>query len=127
MGQGAKRSGLTALQRAGLEQLEACAREGVTIREYARRRGLSEQKLYQLGKVLRRKGVLPRAMRGGGKTEPVRVRAVRKPRFVEVQASAVTLASPDSSLSTWRALLPNGVVLEGSTDLERVVEALASL
>ena len=126
MGEGTKRSALTPLQRAGLEQLEACAREGVTIRAYARRRGLSAQKLYQLAKVLRRKGVLPPVPRGGRKAEPQRVRAVRKPRFIEVRTIGTEESSEPAS-SGWRARLPNGVVLEGSTDLERVVAALAKL
>jgi hypothetical protein len=39
----------------------------------------------------------------------------------------LTRASSDCPRSTWRARLPNGVVLEGSTDLSRVIEALAKL
>ena len=125
MSEGTKRSELTALQRTGLERLEACAREGVTIRAYARRRRLSEQQLYQMAKVLRAKGVLPPARRGVQNVPSSRqVRVVRKPRFVEVRACA---DPRESSAATWRARLPNGVVLEGSTDLERVVEALAKL
>jgi hypothetical protein len=124
MGQGTKRSELTARQRLGLERLEACAREGVTIRAYARRRRLSEQQLYQVGKVLRRKGVLPPAT-GSGR-EP-RQRAARKARFVEVRAGALTAASSASAPSGWRARLPNGVVLEGTTDLGVVLEALSKL
>ena len=128
MGQGTKRSELTTLQRQGLKHLEACAREGVTIRGYARRRRLSEQQLYQLAKVLRRKGVLPRATHGGRKPAPARRRAVRKPRFVEVRAStAKTDTSLTAASSTWRARLPNGVVLEGATDLGVAIAALAKL
>ena len=126
MVEGTKRSELTALQRAGLERLEACAREGMTIRAYAKRERLSEQQLYQMAKVLRRKGVLPAATRGSRKPEPPR-ECVRKRRFVEVQASAVTQALPAASPASWCARLPNGVVLEGSTDLARVIEALAKL
>ncbi len=125
MGEGTKRSELTALQQQGLERLEACAREGLTIRAFAKRRRLSEQQLYQLAKVLRRKGLLPPAARGGRRVETPRQLAVRKPRFVEVRAGAC--AAPPSSSATWRAELPNGVVLEGSSDLDRVVEALARL
>jgi transposase len=124
MREGTKRSELTALQRQGLERLEACAREGVTIRAYARRRGLSEHKLYQLAKVLRRKGVLPAATRGG---QQARVRAERKPRFVEVRAKPVMRESSDASLATWRAQLRNGVVLEGRCDLGHAVALLAKL
>ena len=58
MGRATKRSELTARQRVGLEHLEACAQEGVSVRAYARRRGLSEQNLYQLATVLRSKGVV---------------------------------------------------------------------
>jgi hypothetical protein len=52
---------------------------------------------------------------------------VRKPRFVEVQARPATYEPSDSTSATWCARLPNGVVLEGSTDLVHVVEALAKL
>ena len=129
MGDGTKRGELTELQEQGLKRLEACAREGLTIRAYAKRQRLSEQQLYQMAKVLRAKGVLA-ASRRGGEPEPPRVRAERRPRFVEVQTHAVARASSasvDSAASTWRARLPNGVVLEGSTDLSRVIEALAKL
>ena len=126
MGDGTKRSELTALQRAGLERLEACAREGMTIRAYAKRHRLSEQQLYQMAKVLRRKGVLRAASRGGRQPEPRR-QAVRKPRFVEMQVSAVTRALSGVSPASWCARLPNGVVLEGSSEVERVIEALAKL
>jgi hypothetical protein len=119
-----KRSELTALQRQGLERLEACAREGLTIRAFARRRRLSEQSLYQVAKVLRRKGVLPPVSRGGSKPSPRRRKAAPKPRFVQVQAAETTTPEP---AAVWRAQFPNGVVLEGSSDLARVVEALAKL
>lgn len=123
MGQEKKHRELTALQRQGLERLEACAREGITIRAFAKRRRLSEQQLYQMAKWLRRKGLLPPAARGGRRVPASRPLAERPPRFVEVRA-----ASPSSSsTATWRAQLPNGVVLEGSSDLDRVVEALAKL
>ena len=126
MGEGTKRSELTVLQRQGLERLEASAREGMTIRAYAKRHRLSEQQLYQMAKVLRRKGVLPAATRGGLKPAPRR-RAVRKARFVEVRAGALPRASSEAFPAAWCARLPNGVVLEGSTDLARVIEALAKL
>jgi len=127
MGEGTKRSELTALQRQGLERLEACAREGLTIRAFAKRRRLSEQQLYQLAKVLRRKGLLPPAAHRGLRVEAPRQLAVRKRRFVEVRAEACAAPAPPSSSATWRAKLPNGVVLEGNADLDRVVEALARL
>jgi hypothetical protein len=127
MGEGTKRNELTSLQRQGLERLEACAREGLTIRAFAKRRRLSEQQLYQMAKLLRRKGVLPPATRGGRRLLPPRQLAVRKPRFVEVQATAFAAAPSSSSSAAWRAELPNGVVLEGSSDLDRVLEALAKL
>lgn len=125
MDQVTKRSELTALQRQGLERLEACAREGLTIRAFAKRRRLPEQQLYQIAKVLRRKGVLPPTTRGGRKPGPPTRSDARKPRFVEVQASTVT--GPDERPSPWRAHLPNGVVIEATSDLVRVVEALARL
>jgi len=124
MVEAAKRSDLTALQRQGLERLEACAREGLTIRAFARRRRLSEQNLYQVAKVLRRKGVLPPASRGGSRSSSPRREPEPKPRFVQVEAVEPPASEP---ASTWRAQLPNGVVLEGRSDLARVVEALAKL
>jgi hypothetical protein len=126
MGDGTKGSELTALQRAGLERLEACMREGITIRAYAKRAGLSEQQLYQMAKVLRRKGVLAAATRRVRKPESPR-QAAHKSRFVEVQASAPARASSEALPAAWCARLPNGVVLEGSTDLVRVIEALSKL
>ena len=127
MGEGTKRSELTALQRQGLERLEACAREGLTIRAFAKRRRLSEQQLYQLAKVLRRKGLLPPAAHGGRRVEAPRRLAVRKPRFVEVRAVATHVPAPPSSSAAWRAKLPNGVVLEGRCDLGHAVALLAKL
>ena len=128
MDRATKRSELTALQRAGLGHLEACAKEGVSVRAYARRERLSEQNLYQLAKVLRHKGLLPPARRGGKKESPQRVRAVRKPRFVEVQQPQPVKSGPsDTAPATWCARLPNGVVLEGSLDLGGVIESLAKL
>lgn len=128
MGEGTRRSELTALQRQGLERLEACAREGLTIRAFAKRRRLSERQLYQLAKVLRRKGLLPPAARGGWRVEAPRELAVRKPRFVEVRTGAAHPAPAlPSSSATWRAELPNGVVLEGRCDLGHAVALLAKL
>ena len=126
MSEGTNRGELTELQERGLKRLAACAREGLTIRAYAKRERLSEQQLYQMAKVLRSKGVLAPSSRSG-KPEPPRVRAERRPRFVEVQMHAVTRASSDPAPSTWRARLPNGVVLEGSADLVVALEALAKL
>jgi hypothetical protein len=129
MRDGTKRGELTELQEQGLKRLKACALEGLTIRSYAKREGLSEQQLYQMAKVLRAKGVLA-PLRRGGKPLPPRVCAERRPRFVEVQMHAVTRASTvpvDAAPSTWRARLPNGVVLEGSTDVVVALEALAKL
>lgn len=125
MDQVTKRSELTALQRQGLERLEACAREGLTIRAFAKRRRLPEQQLYQISKVLRRKGLLPPSTRRARKAESSPRDPARKPRFIEVQALATPLPSDLPTL--WRAHLPNGVVLEGSSDLALAVEALCRL
>lgn len=120
---------MTELQEQGLKRLEACAREGLTIRAYAKRQRLSEQQLYQMAKVLRAKGVLAPSRRGG-KPVAARVLAERRARFVEVQTHGLGPASSDgvdTAPSAWRARLPNGVVLEGSTDLCRVIDVLAKL
>ena len=82
--------------------------------------------LYQLAKVLRKKGVLPPATHGGSHTSP-RLRASRKPRFVEVKTSAATHDPSGGFPAAWRARLQNGVVLEGSADLDLVIETLAKL
>lgn len=123
MDQVTKRGELTALQRQGLERLEACAREGLTIRAFAKRRRLPEQQLYQISKVLRRKGLLPPSTRAVRKSESSPRDAAHKPRFVEVQSTGASGDHP----TLWRARLPNGVVLEGSSDLALAVEALSRL
>ena len=125
MDQVTKRSELTALQRLGLERLEACAREGLTIRAFAKRRRLPEQQLYQISKVLRRKGLLPASTRRARKAESSPRDLARKPSFVEVHTSAPRV--PSDLPTVWRAHLPNGVVLEGSSDLALAVEALSRL
>ena len=108
--------GLTPRQREWLGHLRACARSGETVRAYAKQRGFSEHAMYQATKVLRRRGVLPAHSRRPRKAQTV-------PAFVKVPAAV----RPTSS-GTWRARLPNGIVLEGSEGLGReLLEALAAL
>jgi hypothetical protein len=84
------------------------------VRAYAKRHGLSEHRMYQATKDLRKRGVLPPASRGS-KAKGV--------RFVKV-SPVVRPRLP----SPWRARLPNGVVLEGSGPLgTEFLEALARL
>ncbi len=111
-----KRSiGLTPGQQEWRRHLAACSRSGETVRSYAKRHGFSEQAMYQASKELRQRGVLPAIRRGRS--------AGKKPAFVRV-SPAVRSTSPGS----WRARLPNGVMLEGSEGVgPELLEALAAL
>jgi len=113
---GKKRSiGLTPGQQEWRRHLAACARSGETVRAYAKRHGFSEQAMYQASKELRRRGLLPASRRGRS--------AEKKPSFVKVST-----AMRSTSSGSWRARLPNGVVLEGSEGLgAELLEALAAL
>jgi transposase-like protein len=42
-----------------LAQIEACEKSGESLKEYARRHGLSVHALYQAKKVARRQGLIP--------------------------------------------------------------------
>jgi hypothetical protein len=71
--------------------------------------------MYQAAKDLRQRGVLP--------ASPGRRSDAKKPGFVKVSPAVRSTPS-----GTWRARLPNGIVLEGSDGLGReLLEALASL
>ncbi len=113
---GRKRSiGLTPGQAEWRRHLVACARSGETVRAYAKRHGLSEQAMYQASKELRQRGVLPASRRGRS--------AEKKPSFVKVSPAVRSTSS-----GSWRARLPNGVMLEGSEGLgPELLEALAAL
>ncbi len=52
-------SGLSENQRRWLEHLQAADQSGLTLRDYARQRGLSVKKLYSWKQDLKRRGVLP--------------------------------------------------------------------
>lgn len=110
---------LTPRQREWLEHLRACKSENATIRGYARRRGLAEQSMYQAASALRKRGLLtaaPAATKG-----PVGRR--RSAKFVEVGA-----ARAEIPLASWRARLPNGVVVEGSGAIDgELLSQLAAL
>ncbi len=116
------RAELTAVQEGWLVHLQACASTGETMRGYAMRKGLSEHALYQAAKELRRKGALPPVKRSSAKRIAKRA-AESRPRFVEVKTTA---AAPREA-AAWRAHLPNGVVIEGSSELGEAVEALSRL
>ena len=95
---------LTERQREWLEHLRACKLGEETVRAYARRRGISAGSLYQAASVLRRLGVLPATKStGSGRTRPT------PPKFVALRA----VRTSEGSAPSWRARLPNGVVLEG--------------
>jgi hypothetical protein len=71
--------------------------------------------MYQAAKDLRRRGVLPASRRGRSDA--------KKLRFVKVSPAVCATSS-----GTWRARLPNGIVLEGSDGLgPELLEALAAL
>ena len=114
---------LTPGQRRWLSHLRQCAQDGGTVRAYAKRHRLSEWALYTATRELRAKGVLPPAKRRA-QTRSKRRAVSPPPRFVEVKATR-----PEASVreTAWRARLPNGVVLEGSSPLGPVVEALSRL
>ena len=116
---GAKKSTLTKRQEWWLSHLRRAAQAGETVRAYAKRHRLSEAGMYQAAKELRRRGALapaaPRAER----------KAVATPRFVEVRPKPA--ASELREPAGWRARLPNGVVVEGSGDALRLLEALHRL
>jgi hypothetical protein len=104
---------LTARQREWLRHLRACERSGETMQDYASRRGLSVQSLYQAGNRLRRRGVLAsRPQRRAIAHSFVRVAVPVRP--AEAGAAAV-----------WRIRLPGGAVFESSAPFEP--EALVSL
>ncbi len=113
---GKKRSiELTPGQQEWRRHLVACARSGETVRAYAKRHRLSDQAMYQASKELRQRGVLPASGRGRS--------AGKKPSFVKVSPAVRSTSS-----GSWRARLPNGVVLEGSEGLgPELLEALAAL
>jgi hypothetical protein len=110
---------LSLRQREWLEHLRAARRSGETIKDYAARRGLPVQTLYQAGKRLRCLGVL----------EP-RNRRRREPAasaFVKVEPAA---ARPETG-PAWRIRLPRGVVFEsraplGHDDLLSLLAALGA-
>ena len=108
-------SGLTPRQQEWLGHLCTCARSGETVRAYAKRHALSEHAMYQAAKGLRRRGVLPARPRGRSDA--------KKLRFVKVLPTVRSAPS-----GSWRARLPNGIVLEGSDGLgPELLEALAAL
>jgi len=115
--------GLTPRQQEWLRHLRQAVRAGESMRAYARRRRLSEHALYQAAKALRRKGALAPSAPGSKKGAASRP-AVAGARFVEVKAAPTPAGETTGS---WRARLPNGVVIEGSGELGRVLEALGRL
>ncbi len=110
---------LTARQREWLGHLRAAEHLGETIKEYAARRSLSVQSLYQAGKRLRRLGALePRARRR---------RETATSAFVRVERTATRRETGPA----WRIRLPSGVIFESPAplahdDLLSLLTALAA-
>ena len=73
-------------QRRWLSHLRRCAREGDTIRGYAKRHRLPEHALHTAKRELRLKGVLPRAKDDGRVPRKRRKESARPQRFVEALA-----------------------------------------
>jgi hypothetical protein len=117
-------SGLTVRQGEWLAHLRKARDAGETVRGYARREGLSEHALYQAAKDLRKKGV---PLRSGRPTKAPAgsLAAATRACFVEVRAKES--AAVEGAPSTWRARLPNGVVIEGAGGLAGVLVALGRL
>ncbi len=104
---------LTPGQRKWLEHLRAAALSGGTIKEYAARRSLSVQSLYQAGKRLRRLGVIEPCVR--------RRRETAASPFVKVEPAATRRETGPA----WRIWLPSGLVFESRAPL--VHDELGSL
>ncbi len=108
---------LTPGHRKWLQHLRAAGRSGGTIKEYAARRGLSVQSLYQAGKHLRRLGVI----------EPRTPRRRKAPvsRFVRVEPATARRETGAS----WRIRLPSGLVFESCAPLahDDLLSLLAAL
>ncbi len=96
---------LTSGQRKWLGHLRAAERSGETIKDYAARRGLSVQSLYQAGKRLRRLGVIEPCVRR--RWEPA------ASAFVKVEPPAARRETGPA----WRIRLPSGLVFESSAPL----------
>lgn len=117
-------SGKVNLDRWG-PHLLAAKREGKSLTQYARSRGLSRYTLYAARQMLRSAGVKPGVER--------RLRAANKTAAPQSVFAAVKLLAP-STPSSWpapqlRAQLPNGVGLElmcaDAALLAAAIEALA--
>ena len=93
-----KEQSLTEHQRYWLERIQACEASGLSITAYAAEQGFPVRTMYDVKKVLVRKGVLPRT---------------RGRQFQRVETVAVTVGGE------WRIQLPNGV----SVDFSGTVEA----
>jgi len=116
-------SGKVNLDRWG-PHLQAAEREGKSLTEYARSRGLSRYTLYAAKQMLRSTGGKPgvgRRVRAANKLAPL-------PAFSAVRLLAPAIPSRGSS-ARLRAQLPNGVKLElmlaDAPLLAAAIEALA--
>jgi len=114
--------------RAHLVHLRACEASGEALKQYAKRKGLSVDALYQAKRVLRKRGTIAAPVRRAsngrhdrGPKDPVR-------RFVEVIAPPHSEATSVGG-AAWRIRLPGGAVLESRTPLgvDEVVRLLEAL
>jgi len=115
-----RRQDLTKSQSRWLSHLRRCEAQGGTMSAYASSQGLSLGAMYEAARTLRRKGAWPGAGSPGRGSRPAA--SERGPEFVRVRTP---LPCKDAS---WRARLPNGVVLEGQESVgPELVALLASL
>ena len=105
---------LTVSQRAWLEHLSACRKQGGSLKEYAQAHSLSLSGLYTAKRVLTKLGVWQRSVARAAKRSA--------PTLVPVRLKAAAAMA-----TMFRVVLPNGVVVEvpEHADVARCRELLA--
>lgn len=100
-----------------LSAIEGCERRGESLKAYAARTGQSATVFYEAKRAARRVGVLPPHR---GTKHPARDSEPRPAtgRFVEaVAARPAGVAPPTTGAVAWRLRLPDGALLESTTEL----------
>ncbi len=123
-----RRDRASANLRKRLAEVRACEEAGESLKDYAKRQGLSVHMLYQAKKLARQQGLLaphrtgPPVKRTRSKPDD---RPLHRPRFVE----AVRRVEAREPAVAWRLRLSTGVVFESATpiapdEIIRLVDAL---